>query len=57
MTEQEIRAAADGIRDTLSTIDAGSLEATSVQRAFLAGAEHALRAVLGEVELESSLVS
>lgn len=52
MTEHEIRAAADGIRDTLATIEAGSLEATHTQRAYLAGAEHALRAALGEVELE-----
>lgn len=50
MTQDEIGRAAEGLADTMASIDAGTLEATPAQRAYLAGALHALRAVLGEDE-------
>lgn len=50
MTPVEISRAAEAIVETLASIDAGTLDATPAQRAFLVGALHALRAVLGLVE-------
>lgn len=51
MKPDEIRTAADGLADTLASIESGTLDATDAQRAYLAGSLHALRAVLGEEEL------
>lgn len=51
MNPDEIRRAADGMAETLASLDAGTLDATPAQRAYIAGALHALRAVLGEAEL------
>lgn len=48
MSAEEISQAAAGIEDTLAGIDAGRLMASPSQRAFLAGALYALRAVLGQ---------
>lgn len=50
MTPDEIRSAADGLADTLSSIESGTLDATDTQRAYLAGSLHAFQAVLGEAE-------
>jgi hypothetical protein len=50
MSAEEISRAAEGIADTLTSIEAGTLDATPAQRAYLAGALHALRAVLGQAE-------
>ena len=50
MEHFEIAHAAAGLTETLASIDAGTLEATPAQRAYLAGALHALRAVLGDAE-------
>lgn len=52
MTPDEIRRAADGLAETLASVDAGTLDATPVQRAYMAGALHALRAALGDTKLE-----
>ncbi|MEO8261818.1 MAG: hypothetical protein ABI566_04545 [Pseudolysinimonas sp.] len=57
MNHDDIVKAADGLTDSLAEIDNGELQATPTQRAYIAGAEHALRAVLGEEELDVSLVS
>lgn len=51
MSAKEISRVAESIADTLTAIDAGTLDATPVQRAHLAGALYALRAVLGQAEL------
>lgn len=51
MSAEEISRAAEGIADTLTSIDSRKLDATPSQRAFLAGALCALRAVLGQAEL------
>lgn len=48
MDPHEIRSLADGLVDTLASIDSGTLEATDSQRAFLAGALHALQALLSD---------
>ena len=48
----DVAAAAAGLADTLASIEAGELEATSTQQAYIAGALHALRAVLGEEQLD-----
>jgi hypothetical protein len=50
MTPEELRRAAEGITDTLASIDAGTLDATATERAYLTGALHALRAALGEAD-------
>jgi hypothetical protein len=50
MTPDEIRTAADGLADTLASIESGTLDATDAQRAYLTGSLHALRSVLGEEE-------
>lgn len=50
MRPDDIRDAADGLADTLASIESGTLDATDSQRAYLTGAHHALRAVLGEAE-------
>jgi hypothetical protein len=42
METAEAKQARDGIADTLASIEAGALEATEAQRAFLAGAVAAL---------------
>lgn len=52
MSPDEIRAAADGLTDTLASIESGTLDATDAQRAYLQGARHAFRAVLGDAELQ-----
>lgn len=52
MTPEEIRRAAAGIASTLASIDEGLLQSTAIERAFLAGALHALRAVLGEADVD-----
>lgn len=51
LSEDDIRRTAGGIADTLASIDAGALDATQSQRAFLAGSLDALRLVLDEVEV------
>jgi ABC-type sugar transport system substrate-binding protein len=51
VTPDEIRRAADGLAETLAAVEAGTLDATPQQRAYMAGALHALRAVLGDVDL------
>lgn len=43
---ESIERTAEGIADTLASIDADQLDATPVERAFLAGSLHALRGVL-----------
>ncbi len=48
MTPEQIRRLADGLADTLSSIDADALDATPVEKAYLAGAHHALRTALDE---------
>jgi ABC-type sugar transport system substrate-binding protein len=55
MTPEELVLVADGITDTLASIDAGALDATPVQRAYLAGALHALRVMLGESDASFSI--
>ena len=50
MSAEEISRTAEGIADTLTSIDSRKLDATPSQRAFLAGALYALRAVLGQAE-------
>lgn len=55
MTPEEVHRAAEGIADTLASIDAGSLDATPTERAYLAGALHALRATLGEADARFSI--
>lgn len=57
MEHDDIAKAAAGLADTLASIEAETLEATPAQRAYMAGALHALRAVLGEVELAANLHS
>jgi len=55
MTPEEVLRAAEGIADTLSSIDAGSLDATPTECAYLSGALHALRAALGEADARFSI--
>lgn len=50
MDHDEITAALAGIEDTLASMEAGRLEATTAERAYLAGAAHAFRAALGEAQ-------
>lgn len=45
MTRDEIDAAASALADVLVSIEAGSLDASAEQRAYLAGALDALRAL------------
>ena len=52
MEAEEVAAAVAGIADTLRSIDTEQLEATPAERAYLAGALHALRAVLGLDDLD-----
>ena len=52
MSTDDITRTAKGVADTLANIDAGTLGATPAQRAFLAGVLHALRAVVGQTELD-----
>lgn len=46
MTVDQMRQTADSLSEVLSQIDAGMLEATPGERAFLVGAAHAMRAAL-----------
>jgi len=48
MDSDDTRRAADGLAEILASIEAGKLDTTPAERAYLAGALHALRAVLGE---------
>ncbi|MBD8205096.1 hypothetical protein IFU08_09755 [Microbacterium sp. CFBP 8790] len=50
MPPNEIRATADALSARLAAVERGEQSATPVQRAFLEGAEQALRGVLGEGE-------
>jgi hypothetical protein len=45
MNATQVKQSTDTLAAVLVEIDAGGLEATEAERAFLAGAEHALRAV------------
>lgn len=47
MPANEIRRTADALTARLAAVDHGTQPATSEQRAFLEGAEQALRGVLG----------
>lgn len=49
MRVADIRAAADQLRAQLAAIDDGHVDATSTERAFIAGAVHALGLVTGDV--------
>lgn len=46
MDADQMRTASDSLEGVLSEIDAGGLEATPGERAFLAGAAHAMRTAL-----------
>lgn len=48
MPANEIRATADALSVRLAAVERGEQTASPVQRAFLEGAEQALRGVLGE---------
>jgi hypothetical protein len=50
---EDAQSARQGIADTLASIDAGELEATDVQRAFLAGAVATLDALTDQVKKSS----
>lgn len=51
VTPEEIQRAAEGLADTLASIEAGALDVSPAQGAYLAGAHHALRAVLDDIEI------
>lgn len=48
LSSSEIRRTADALSSRLGALERGEQPATPVQRAYLAGAEQALRGLLGE---------
>lgn len=48
MDALELEGTADSLAEMLRQIDAGKVKATKTQRAYLLGAEHALRAAAAE---------
>lgn len=50
LSEDDVRSTAAGVADTLAGINAGTLESSPVQRAFLAGSLDALLLVLDEAQ-------
>lgn len=54
MNRADIERAADGIADTLASIERGTLESTPTQTAYLTGAHEAFQAALGKVEWRST---
>lgn len=48
MTPEEVRDAIEGLEATLRLIDAGEIDSTPVQRAYIAGTVNGLRASDGD---------
>lgn len=48
MNRSAVRSTLAGLRSTLDAIDAGTLDASTDQRAFIAGAITALEGIVGE---------
>lgn len=48
----DVAVTAAGLADILASIESGELAATATQQAYISGALHALRAVLGEVDID-----